>query len=101
MWRSMFVSWRVLMPLLVEVVLARALLVSLLTYPAFIDPQRPYAPQALLLTLTAVAISLSIYGGYMLLAHHARAAFAKETQLNRLSAVIYLLVALGLVLLPR
>lgn len=76
-------------------------LASLLTYPAFIDPQRPYAPQALLLTLTAVAISLSIYGGYMLLAHHARAAFAKETQLNRLSAVIYLLVALGLVLLPR
>lgn len=76
-------------------------LASLLTYPAFIDPQRPYAPQALLLTLTAVAISLSIYGGYMLLAHRARAAFAKETQLNRLSAVIYLLVALGLVLLPQ
>ncbi|MDH4764063.1 LysE family translocator [Pseudomonas sp. CBMAI 2609] len=76
-------------------------LASLLTYPAFIDPQRPYAPQALLLTLTAVAISLSIYGGYMLLAHRARAAFAKETQLNRLSAVIYLLVALGLVLLPH
>ncbi|WP_145002694.1 LysE family translocator [Pseudomonas oryzihabitans] len=76
-------------------------LASLLTYPAFIDPQRPYAPQALLLTLTAVAISLSIYGGYMLLAHRARAAFAKETQLNRLSAIIYLLVALGLVLLPH
>ena len=76
-------------------------LASLLTYPAFIDPQRPYAPQALLLTLTAVAISLSIYGGYMLLAHRARAAFAKETQLNRVSAVIYLLVALGLVLLPH
>lgn len=75
-------------------------LASLLTYPAFIDPQRPYAPQALLLTLTAVAISLSIYGGYMLLAHRARAAFAKETQLNRISAGIYLLVALGLVLLP-
>lgn len=76
-------------------------LASLLTYPAFIDPQRPYAPQALLLTLTAVAISLSIYGGYMLLAHRARAAFAKETQLNRISAGIYLLVALGLVLLPH
>lgn len=76
-------------------------LASLLTYPAFIDPQRPYAPQALLLTLAAVAISLSIYGGYMLLAHRARAAFAKETQLNRLSAIIYLLVAVGLVLLPH
>lgn len=75
-------------------------LASLLTYPAFIDLQRPYAPQALLLTLTAVVISLSIYGGYMLLAHRARAAFAKETQLNRVSAGIYLLVALGLVLLP-
>lgn len=76
-------------------------LASLLTYPAFIDPQRPYAPQALLLTLTAVAISLSICGGYMLLAHRARAAFAKETQLNRISAGIYLLVALGLVLLAH
>ncbi|MDR6677574.1 hypothetical protein [Pseudomonas oryzihabitans] len=48
-----------------------------------------------------MAISLSIYGGYMLLAHRARAVFAKETQLNRLSAGIYLLVALGLILLPH
>lgn len=48
-----------------------------------------------------MAISLSIYAGYMLLAHRARAAFAKETQLNCVSAVIYLLVVLGLVLLPH
>ncbi len=75
-------------------------LASLLTYPAFIDPQRAYAPQAITLTLTAMAISLSVYGSYMILAHRARAAFANEVTLNRVSGVIYLLVAIGLVLLP-
>ncbi|KTT00724.1 LysE family translocator [Pseudomonas oryzihabitans] len=75
-------------------------LASLLTYPAFIDPQRSYAPQALVLTLTAMAISLSVYGGYMLLADRARAAFANEKTLNRVSGVMYFLVAIGLIFLP-
>ena len=50
--------------------------------------------------LTALAISLSIYSGYMFLAHKARAAFDNKAAVNKLTGVIYALVALGLILLP-
>lgn len=45
-------------------------------------------------------ISLSIYGGYMFLAHKARAAFDNKAALNKVTGVIYATVALCLVLLP-
>ncbi len=46
-----------------------------------------------------VAISLSIYAGYVLPDHRTRAAFGKEVLFNRVSAMVYLLEALILVLL--
>ncbi|MBT0569810.1 LysE family translocator [Curvibacter sp. CHRR-16] len=75
-------------------------LASLLTYPSFISPHFPYLTQAIALSLTALAISLSIYAGYMFLAHKARAAFDNKAMLNKSTSVIYVIVALSLVLLP-
>jgi homoserine/homoserine lactone efflux protein len=75
-------------------------LASLLTYPSFINPRLSYTTQAISLALTAMVISVSIYGGYMLLAHRARAAFDNKGVLNRTTGTIYLGVALCLVLLP-
>lgn len=75
-------------------------LASLLTYPSFISPFFPYTTQAIALSLTAMIISLSIYGGYMFLAHKARAAFDNKSALNKITGVIYAVVALCLVLLP-
>ncbi|WP_428639573.1 hypothetical protein [Pseudomonas sp.] len=45
-------------------------------------------------------ISLSIYGGYMFLAHKARAALDNKAALYKVTGVIYATVALGLVRLP-
>jgi homoserine/homoserine lactone efflux protein len=75
-------------------------LASLVTYPSFISPNFPYTPQAITLSLTAMVISLSIYSGYMVLAHKARAAFETKSALNKISGVIYVVIALCLVLLP-
>ncbi|QMV63741.1 LysE family translocator [Pseudomonas berkeleyensis] len=75
-------------------------LASLLIYPGFISPHFSYAIQAVALSLTAMIISLSIYGGYMFLAHKARAAFDNKAALNKVTGVIYATVALCLVLLP-
>lgn len=75
-------------------------LASLLTYPSFISPFYSYTTQAITLSLTAMIISLSIYGGYMFLAHKARAALDNKSALNKITGVIYAVVALCLVLLP-
>ncbi|WLE63319.1 LysE family translocator [Burkholderia plantarii] len=86
--------------LLVSLTNPKGWLASLLTYPSFISPNASYSRQALALGVAAVIISLSIYGGYMFLAHKARTAFDNKAALNRITGVIYALVALGLVLLP-
>lgn len=86
--------------LLVSLTNPKGWLASLLTYPSFISPRFSYTTQAISLGLTAMVISLSIYGGYMFLAHKARAAFDNKSALNRITGVIYALVALCLVLLP-
>ena len=75
-------------------------LASLLTYPSFISPRFAYSTQAISLGLAATAISLSIYGGYMFLAHKAHPAFNNTAALNKITALLYALVALGLVLFP-
>lgn len=75
-------------------------LASLLIYPSFISPYFSYTIQAIALSLTAMVISLSIYGGYMFLAHKARAALDNKAALNKVTGVIYAAVALCLVLLP-
>lgn len=86
--------------LLVSLTNPKGWLASLLTYPSFISPHFSYTTQAISLGLTAMVISLSIYSGYMFLAHKARAAFDNKSALNRITGVIYALVALCLVLLP-
>lgn len=86
--------------LLVSLTNPKGWLASLLTYPSFINPHLTYSTQAISLALTAMAISLSIYSGYMFLAHKARAAFDNKAAVNKLTGVIYTLVALSLVLLP-
>lgn len=75
-------------------------LASLLTYPTFITPDLPYRSQAILLGATAVCISLSIYGGYMLLASKARVIFENKKLIDKVTGVVYLLVAASLILLP-
>jgi threonine/homoserine/homoserine lactone efflux protein len=75
-------------------------LASLLTYSSFINPHLSYTAQAISLGLIAMAISVSIYGGYMFLAHKARAAFDNKAAVNKITGAIYALVALCLVLLP-
>ena len=75
-------------------------LASLLIYPSFISPYFSYTIQAVALSLTAMVISLSLYGGYMFLAHKARAALDNKAALNKVTGVIYAAVALCLVLLP-
>jgi len=75
-------------------------LASLLTYPSFISPNVPYVSQSISLGVTATIISLSIYGGYMFLAHKARVAFKNKSTINKITGVVYALVALGLVLFP-
>lgn len=93
--RQMFVD-----SLLVSLTNPKGWLASLLTYPSFVSPRFSYAPQAVSLGFAAMLISLSIYGGYMFLAHKARTAFDNKSVLNRITGVIYALVALGLVLFP-
>ena len=75
-------------------------LASLLTYPSFINPRLSYTTQAITLALTAMVISLSIYGGYMFLAHRARTAFDNKSVFNKITGIVYAVVALCLVLLP-
>ncbi|WP_116137806.1 LysE family translocator [Trinickia diaoshuihuensis] len=93
--KQMFVN-----SLLVSLTNPKGWLASLLTYPSFISPRFSYTKQAISLGIAATAISLSIYGGYMFLAHKARPAFNNTTALNRITALLYALVALGLVLFP-
>jgi threonine/homoserine/homoserine lactone efflux protein len=93
--KQMFVN-----SLLVSLTNPKGWLASLLTYPSFISPRFSYTKQAISLGIAATTISLSIYGGYMFLAHKARPAFNNTTALNRITALLYALVALGLVLFP-
>jgi homoserine/homoserine lactone efflux protein len=86
--------------LLVSLTNPKGWLASLLTYPSFISPNALYTTQAISLGLTATAISLSIYGGYMFLAHKARVAFNNTSAISKITALLYALVALGLVLFP-
>ncbi|WP_241975110.1 LysE family translocator [Paraburkholderia sp. BL17N1] len=86
--------------LLVSLTNPKGWLASLLTYPSFISPRVSYTIQAISLGLAAMVISLSIYSGYMFLAHKARAAFDNKSAFNRVTGVIYALVALGLILSP-
>ncbi len=86
--------------LLVSLTNPKGWLASLLIYPSFISPRFSYNTQAISLGLMAMVISLSIYGGYMFLAHKARAAFDNKSMLNRITGLIYMLVALCLILLP-
>lgn len=73
-------------------------LVSVLVYPSFINPQLQYLPQTLAVTVVAVLISLSTYGGYMMAADRAQALFRSKRRLNRVATILYVLVAVGLLL---
>lgn len=68
-------------------------LASLMIYPAFISARLPYAPQAIGLGLTAMAISLLVYGSYVVVASQVRRHMTNRVMLNRIVSVVYLLVA--------
>lgn len=54
--------------MLVSLTNPKALLASLMIYPLFLNSEQGYLSQAVILTLTAMAISFSIYAGYSLAA---------------------------------
>src|SRR5690606_35482959 len=46
----------------------KALLASIMVYPLFLSTEYSYSSQAVILSLTAMAISFSVYGSYSLAA---------------------------------
>lgn len=74
----------------------KGLIASLLIYPAFVNADLPYVPQALILGVTAMLISLVVYAGYMLIAGQAKALFQSRAAMNKLLGAIYIGVAVAL-----
>jgi threonine/homoserine/homoserine lactone efflux protein len=71
----------------------KAVLASVLTYPVFISPVHPYTPQALTLTVCAMAISFSVYGAYSLSASVFKNKAIKSKWGNKIVGSLYLIAA--------
>lgn len=74
----------------------KGILASLLIYPAFIDPDLAYVPQAVAYGITGMAISLVAYTCFMLIADRAKALFRSKAAMNKVVGVIYAGVAVAL-----
>lgn len=92
------VSKMILGAILVSFTNPKGLLASLLIYPAFVDPNLPYVSQSIVLGLTAMAISLAVYMGYMVVAAQAQALFKNRGTLSKVVGLLYLAVAGALAL---
>ena len=68
----------------------KALLASLMLYPLFISHQLPFLSQAILLTLTAMAISFGIYTAYSLAASTVKNKLSSSSFSNKLAGSLYL-----------
>ncbi len=68
----------------------KALLASLMIYPLFITQSRPIIPQAVVLSLTAMAISFFIYNTYGLAASALKNKLASSALANKLTGSFYL-----------
>lgn len=88
----------VLGAILVSFTNPKGLLASLLIYPAFVDPTLPYVSQSLVLGLTAMAISLAVYVGYMLIAARAQRLFKSRGTMSKVVGLLYVGVAVALAL---
>lgn len=74
----------------------KGIIASLLLYPAFVNPGLPYLPQAVLLGITAMTISLFVYGGYIHIAGQAKRILNNRVAVSRFVGVIYVGVAAAL-----
>ena len=74
----------------------KGLIASLLLYPAFVNPRLPYLQQALILSFTAMTLSLLVYGSYVQIAGKAKGLFKNRTAINRFVGVIYIGVTIAL-----
>ena len=75
--------------LLVSLTNPKALLASVMTYPLFISAEQPYLYQAVLLTVTAMAISFLVYSLYGLMAVVFRDKLSSGNNVNKVVAGLY------------
>lgn len=68
----------------------KALLASLMVYPLFLSAEYAYTAQAVILSLTAMAISFSIYGSYSLAASALKDRLAGSKLANKIVGSMYL-----------
>ncbi len=84
--------------MLVSVTNPKALLASMMLYPAFINPSNSYLLQACILGACAMVISFTIYASYALLAHSFKHSLQSSRLANYIVAVLYLIIACVLIL---
>jgi len=68
----------------------KALLASIMIYPLFLSAEYSYTLQAVVLTLTAMVISFSVYGSYSLAANALQNRLAGSKLANKIVGSIYL-----------
>lgn len=79
--------------MLVSLTNAKALFASLMVYPLFLNSEQGYLSQAVILSLTAMVISFSIYAGYSLAASALKQHLAANASANKLVGSLYLAAA--------
>ncbi len=67
----------------------KALLASIMIYPLFISQGQPFFPQATILTICAMAISLTVYGMYGVVASAFKDNVVNSAAANKIAAVLY------------
>jgi len=76
--------------MLISLTNPKALLASLMIYPLFLSPQYTYSTQAVILSLSAMAISFAVYGAYCVAASAFRSRFSGNRFANKLAGSLYL-----------
>ena len=76
----------------------KALLASLMIFPLFLRPEYNYLTQSVILSLSAMAISFSVYGSYCLAATALRSRLAGARLANKIIGSMYLGAAGALVM---
>jgi len=75
--------------MLVSLTNPKALLASLMVYPLFVTPEYAYVTQAIILSLTAMAISLAVYGSYSVAASTLRNRLSGSKLANKIVGSMY------------
>ena len=71
----------------------KAITVSVILFPLFIDVNSAFIPQAVSLGLLAMLISLLVYSGYIIAAEKAASIFTIKTRTNKIVGTLYLSAA--------